>query len=344
MHVLRAHYKLSMQPFGVTPDPTFLYLGATHREAMASLLHGIRAQTGFTALIAAPGMGKTTLLFNLLHILKGTAQTAFLFQTLCRPGGFLNALLADLGIVDNGKNIGRMHARLNEYLLQESHKGRQVVAVIDEAQNLNEQVLEVVRMLSNFETSSRKLLHVVLAGQPQLAEKLNLDSLTQLRQRISIVARLAPLNAQETREYIEHRLRVAGYSSNKPLFTDQAYAVIAEQSQGIPRNINTLCFNAMSLGCALKRQIADDSILQEIISDLDLRTIAASAQTSGKRRVSASHSEGGMYVFAKQRIQAVLQQMRTVTTPLCNRAEREIQSAPELTLAPFELAQQKVAR
>lgn len=344
MQVLRDHYKLSMQPFGVTPDPIFLYLSATHREAMASLLHGIGSQTGFTALIAAPGMGKTTLLFNLLQLLKGNTQTAFLFQTLCRPGGFLNALLADLGIVDNGRNIGRMHAKLNEYLLEESRKGRRVVIVVDEAQNLNEQVLEVVRMLSNFETSSRKLLHVVLAGQPQLAEKLNLPGLTQLRQRISIVARLAPLNAAETRAYINHRLRVAGYSSSKSLFTNQAYALIAEQSQGIPRNINTLCFNAMSLGCALKRQVVDEWMLQEIISDLDLGTAAAPAEKNGKCSVRASHSGRGIHVLAKQGIQALLQRMQTVLALLRNREGRDIPSAPEPVLAPFKLAQPRVER
>lgn len=268
-----AHFKLSVQPFGVTPDPRFLYLGPTHREALASLLHGIRSGRGFTALIAAPGMGKTTLLFNLLRSLKDYTKTAFLFQTLCGPGEFINGLVADLGIDDDGKNITRMQAKLNEYLLRESYLGRQVVVIIDEAQNLDEQVLEVVRMLSNFETANKKLLHVVLAGQPQLAVKLSSRSLTQLRQRISIVARLAPLNGDEIRAYIEHRLRVAGAASEKPFFSGKAYAMIAEQSGGIPRNINNLCFNSMSLACALQRPRVDASMVQETINDLDLRAI-----------------------------------------------------------------------
>jgi general secretion pathway protein A len=279
--MLREYYNLSLQPFGVTPDPTFLYLSPTHGEAMATLLHGIRSQTGFTALIATPGMGKTTLLFSLLHILKSrNTRTAFLFQPLHRPNEFLHALLTDLGIADDGENMARMHAKLNEYLLRESQDGRQVVVVIDEAQNLNEDIFEAVRTLSNFETSSRKLLHVVLAGQPQLAAKLSSDSLIQLRQRISMVARLAPLNAQETRDYIEHRLKVAGYSSEAPLFSDSAFAMIAEQSQGIPRNINNLCFNSMTLGCALKRTTVDESMVQESINDLDLGTIASPAKQS----------------------------------------------------------------
>ena len=256
--MLTEYYKLAVQPFGVTPDPRFLYLSATHGEAMASLLHGIRSARGFIALIAAPGMGKTTLLLSLQHTLKSNTKTVYLFQTMCEEAEFLNALLGDLGIKYDGKSVTRMYAKLNEYLLLEARNGRQVVVILDEAQSLDEQVLEAVRMLSNFETASNKLLQVVLSGQPHLAEKLSSGRLTQLRQRISIVARLAPLNAQETRDYIEHRLKVAGHASGSALFTDAAYAAIAEHAQGIPRNINNLCFNAMSLGCALKRSVVDE--------------------------------------------------------------------------------------
>jgi general secretion pathway protein A len=268
--MLLKHFKLDTQPFGVTPDPRFLYFGPSHREAMASLIHGILSGRGFTALIAEPGMGKTTLLFNLLDMLKGSAKTAFLFQTLCGPREFLRALLADLGIEESSNVITRMHAKLNEYLLQESRQGSQLVLVIDEAQNLDERTLEVVRMLSNFETSDKKLMQVVLAGQPQLAQKLASDRLSQLRQRISIVARLTAFNPEDTCAYIEHRLRVAGFVSNEPLFTNRAYEMIAEYSCGIPRNINNLCFNAMSLGCATRQVPLDDSVIQEVVQDLEL--------------------------------------------------------------------------
>jgi type II secretory pathway predicted ATPase ExeA len=282
--MLLGYYKLEAQPFGVTPDPKFLYFSSTHREAMASVLHGILSGRGFTALIAEPGMGKTTLLFNLLHILKGIAKTAFLFQTLCGPREFLRALLADLGIEDDGQDLTMMHAKLNEYLLGQREQGQQVVVIIDEAQNLDEQVLELVRMLSNFETANQKLMHVVLAGQPQLARKLEAENLTQLRQRISIVARLAPFDANDTRGYIEHRLKLAGFSSSKSLFTNQAYAKIAEYSRGNPRNINNLCFNGMSLACALKRPAVDASMVQETIDDLDLQTLVRPPLKARKKR------------------------------------------------------------
>jgi type II secretory pathway predicted ATPase ExeA len=282
------HFKLSVQPFGVTPDPRFLYLSGTHSEALASLLYGIQSGRGFTALIAAPGMGKTTLLFRLLGLLPRDVKTAFLFQTLCTPTEFLRALLNELEIIDEGVDVARMHAELNAYLLRESKNGHQVVVVIDEAQNLDESVLEMVRMLSNFETPAKKLMHIVLAGQPQLAEKLASERLIQLWQRISILARLAPFSAAETRGYIGHRLKVAGSASEKPLFSEKAYTMIAEHSGGIPRNINNLCFNSMSVACALQRASVDALIVQEAINDLDLKAIASPKTSSAPHQSQPS--------------------------------------------------------
>ena len=179
-------------------------------------------------------------------------------------------MLVDLGIEDDGGDLVQLQARMNQALLQHSTSGKRFVVVIDEAQNLDEGVLEVVRMLSNFETPREKLMQIVLAGQPQLAKRLALPSMEQLRQRISIVARLMPLNEVETKAYIEHRLSVAGYTSPKPLFTDRAYAMLAKHSGGIPRNINNLCFNAMSLGCVRRQETIDRDVVKEVLTDLDL--------------------------------------------------------------------------
>jgi hypothetical protein len=183
----------------------------------------------------------------------------------------MRSLLADLGIPDAGNDVAAMQLKLNDVLLRETSSGKKVVIVIDEAQALSEEVLEVLRMLSNFETSREKLVHIVLAGQPQLADRLASSSMIQFRQRISIVARLNPFDAAETRAYIEHRLRVAGHKGWRAIFTDHAYALIAKHSQGIPRNINNLCFNAMSLGCALGQRSIGPSVIYEVLSDLDLR-------------------------------------------------------------------------
>jgi len=277
------HFKLKVQPFGVTPDVRFLYLSRTHREAIASLLYGIHACRGFAALIAPPGMGKTTVLLRVLGLVGENARTAFLFQTLCGPEQFLRSLLTDLDIDHEGGDVAQMHAKLNAYLLQESKAGRQVIVVIDEAQNLDDSVLELVRMLSNFETPGRKLMHLILCGQSQLAERLAAERLTQLRQRISIIARLTPFSADETREYIDHRLRVAGASVENSIFSRQAYAMIAAQSGGIPRNVNNLCFNSMSLACAEGKTRVDASMVRETMDDLNLATLIAAKADSVRR-------------------------------------------------------------
>lgn len=265
-------YKLSEQPFGVTPDPRYLYLSHVHREALASLHYGVVERRGFTALIASPGLGKTTLLFDFLSKISDSARTVFLFQSQCNPRSFLRNLLEDLRIPCEGGDIGQMQRQLNGCLISESKAGRRLIVIIDEAQNLDESVLEFVRTLSNFETSSEKLLHCILTGQPRLAEILAKPRLEQLRQRISILARLHPLNLQDTQRYIEHRLRVAGYDSRNTLFTKRALTTIFQQSHGIPRNINKLCFNAMCLGCVAKIRTIDADVIGEVLRDLDLQS------------------------------------------------------------------------
>jgi type II secretory pathway predicted ATPase ExeA/phage tail protein X len=264
------YYKLREQPFGVTPDPRYLYLSSTHREALASLVYGIEAQRGFMALVAQPGMGKTTLLFQLLRRLENSARTVFIFQTQCNSRDFLRSLLTDVGVEVVGGDLAGMQSKLNEVLLRESRAGRTVVVVVDEAQNLEPPVLEVLRMLSNFETPREKLMQIVLAGQPQFAKILMTPALLQLRQRVSILSRLEPFTPEETSRYIDHRLRAAGYDLAVPLFTRQARVMIAEYAEGIPRNINNVCFHALSVGCALKKRTVDREVINEVLDDLSL--------------------------------------------------------------------------
>ena len=263
------HFGLREQPFGITPDPHFLYFSRSHLEALASLFYGIKTRRGFMALVAKPGMGKTTLLFHLLERLRSCARTAFLFEGHTDPQDFLRSLMADLGVSDQDNDLGRMRGKFNEVLIRELHAGRRVIVVIDEAQNLDDSVFETVRMLSNFEVPGTKLMEIVLAGQPQLADKLASRNLVQLRQRISIVSKLNQFNASETEAYIDHRLRIAGYCG-KPLFTAEALAIIHSHSEGIPRNINNLCFHAATLGFANGQKTIDASILNEVLEDLDL--------------------------------------------------------------------------
>jgi general secretion pathway protein A len=270
--MLLDYYKLAEQPFGVTPDSRFLYLGPNHREALASLVYGTESNRGFLALIAKPGMGKTSLLYHYLGYLRGKARTAFVFRTDCNSREFIRHLLLDLGIDAAGMDLPAMHEALNRLLTEEMHAGRRFVLIIDEAQNLDEKVLESVRLLSNFETPWMKLMQIVLAGQPQLADRLASPSMAQLRQRVSMVIRIDSLTPEEVNSYIDHRLSVAD-CENPTIFTAGARKLIAEHSEGIPRNINNLCFNAMSLGCALKRKRIDRDIIMDVIADLDLEPL-----------------------------------------------------------------------
>ena len=265
------YYNLREHPFGVTPDSKYLFLSPTHREALAAVTYGIEAGCGFVALIASPGLGKTTLLYHAMNQLREKARTVFLFQTVCTPMDLLRALLTGLGVREIKGTLIEMQLRLKDVLVEQYRLGKRVVVVIDEAQNLDDSVLELVRMLSNFETQREKLIQIVLSGQPQLAaEKIGSPELVQLRQRVSIVAHLKPFSAEETALYIEHRVRTAGYSLDAPLFARDALAVIVEYSEGIPRNINNLCFNSLSLACALRRKPIDADTVREVVADLNL--------------------------------------------------------------------------
>jgi general secretion pathway protein A len=266
--MLSHYFGFQQQPFGINPDPQYLYQSDAHREALASLHYGFYSNRGFTALIAPPGMGKTTLLFRFLEDIRNSARTVFLFDTQCEPRELFGYILRDLDIAP-GRDAAEMHEQLNEVLVAEALAGRKFVVVIDEAQNLSDAALEMVRLLTNFETPQAKLMQIVLAGQPQLFNTLKKPSLLQLRQRISTFCRLDPLSAEETFALINYRLKRAGYKG-EPLFTKDALNLIAEASHGIPRTINNLCFNALSVCAALKRKQVDDNMVAEAIADLQL--------------------------------------------------------------------------
>lgn len=292
------YYGLKEQPFGVTPDPRYLYETPARQEALAGLVYGIETGRGFMALVGPPGTGKTTLLFELLDRLHDSARTAFLFQTQCNSRELFHYLLSDLGVDPRGQNLAEMHTQLNEMLLAEAKAGRHFVMIIDEAQDLEESTLETVRLLSNFETARAKLLQIILAGQPRLAEKLSSRGLLQLRQRISILSHLEPFAAAEVSDYISHRLRVAGYQG-PPLFTSEALAMIFSLSQGIPRDVNNLCFNALSLGYALEQKVIDQTLIEEVSRDLNLGPLVA--PPPGAAETPASSAGGRAVLVGAQR-------------------------------------------
>ncbi len=301
-------YDLREQPFGVTPDPRFLYLSSSHKEALASLVYGVEEGRGFASLIAPPGLGKTTLLFELMDQFREVVTPVLLFQSISTPQELLRVILFHLGAKKLGADLTLLQLMLNKILIEKSRAGKPVLVVIDEAQNLSTAVLEQIRMLSNFETPRKKLIHIILTGQPQLSQRLLSAELIQLRQRLSVMATLQTLTVKETALYIDHRIRAAGRTHTDGIFTDRALALIAAQSGGVPRNINNLCFNALSLGYVFKRSTIDDLILREVIRDLgkmvDTQTLELTIATdTGETPVQSTRPRSYVdYFFRASRV------------------------------------------
>lgn len=265
------HFSFQEDPFRVNPDARYLFPSRTHLQALSSLESGFYNNRGFIAMIAPPGMGKTTLLYRFLEDTKDTARSTFIFDidAECKPRDFVGYILRDFGITP-ASSSSEMHKQLSEALVKETEAGRKCVVVIDEAQNLSDAVLERVRLLTNFENSQGKLLQIILSGQPQLTDKLMHASLVQLRQRVSTICRLDLLTPQETKDYIDYRLQQAGYSG-EALFTEEALDLIAEVGGGTPRTINNLCYNSLSLCSEMQLRQVDEDMVAKVAEDMELR-------------------------------------------------------------------------
>jgi type II secretory pathway predicted ATPase ExeA len=279
-------FGFTKKPFNVTPDPNLLFMTDSHQEALASLLYGIRERRGFISVSGEVGTGKTTLLNYLLTILDKNIKTIFIFQTHIPFEDILKLILQDLDLpIDDGSKISMLR-RLHEYLVKLYERKENLAILIDEAQNLSEDVLEELRMLSNIETGEAKLFQMVLVGQPELEGKLNSDRLRQLRQRIGIRRQIRPLTEDESRQYIEDRLQKMG-SRCEEIFTDEALDLVCRHAAGIFRQINIICDNAFLIGYALKRKPIDDTIIREVLGDLGM-TLPKEALPP--RRVSSPES------------------------------------------------------
>jgi type II secretory pathway predicted ATPase ExeA len=285
-HLLyRTHFGLREAPFNITPDPSFLYLSASHREGLAQLSYGIRARKGFVVLTGEVGTGKTTLIHALLNDLNGSTQTALIFSTIVSPADLLRSVCEEFGLVEPKRPLKEIHdylVSLNEFLLESYRKGENCALIIDEAQNLSAEVLESIRLLSNFETSKDKLLQILLVGQPELAVRLNSPELRQLKQRVMLRHHLRALSLQECCEYVSNRMKVAG--GDKSIFTPNALESIHSYSGGIPRIVNVLCDNALLTGYALGRKEIDTGIIREAAEDLNI-TVNTEARLRPIRQV-----------------------------------------------------------
>ncbi len=261
-------YGLREAPFSPTPDPKFLFQSTRHREALAQLLYGVREKKGFIVLSGEIGTGKTTLLRTLLERLDGMTPVAYVHNSALGIEGLLEYILNDWGAKSQAQTQAQRLIELNEFLIEQHREGRSPVIVVDEAQNLSIETLEAVRLLSNFETTSQKLMQILLVGQPELRDKLNAPELRQLKQRIGLRCHIGPLSPEETRLYVRHRLRVAG-ATDAGIFTDAAIQKIADYSNGTPRVINIVCDHCLLSGYADSKRRIDAGMVQEAIEYLE---------------------------------------------------------------------------
>ena len=261
-------YGLNEKPFNATPDPRFLYLSPGHREALAQLQYGTQERKGFMVLTGKVGTGKTTLLQALRRRLDGDTAVSYVFNSTLPFDGILEYVLEDLGITKPEESQVRRLIALNNFLIERERAGQNTVLVIDEAQNLDAATLEQIRLLSNFETATSKLLQILLVGQPELKAKLDLPELRQLKQRVGLRCQIPPLTPQETHQYIRNRLRVAG-ARDMALFDEAAVDRIMEYSGGIPRVINILGDHCLLFGYADRKRRIDGQAVNEAIEYLE---------------------------------------------------------------------------
>lgn len=269
--VYQKYFGFSQRPFNITPDPSFLYRSSCHKEALAQLSYGVRARKGFIVLTGEVGTGKTTLINALLAELNSKTQTALVFNLITTPIDLLRYVCDDYGLTNPRTSLSDIHdylILLNDYLLKKYRSGENCALIIDEAQNLSSEVLESIRLLSNFETSKDKLLQILLVGQPELSDRLNSQELRQLKQRVALRHHLRSLTAKECEEYILCRLAIA--NGDPRIFTREALEAVYVYSKGIPRVINVLGDNALLTAYALGKKRVDGVIIKEVAEDFCL--------------------------------------------------------------------------
>ena len=313
-------YGLRANPFNVNPDPRYLFLTRHTEEALACLTYGIQSRKGFVLLTGEVGTGKTTLINKLLEWLRlQQVATAFIFNSRLNVPQFLDYLMADFGIPCDSKAKSQVLLRLYNWLLDRYRAGETAVLIVDEAQNLSEEVLEEIRMLTNLETFTEKLLQIVLVGQPELEQKLKQPQLRQLRQRLTLRAKTYALTPDETKAYVQQRLRIAG-SNGQPIFEPEALAAIHRYALGIPRVINLLCEHCLVSAFVDQQKIVAPTVVDGVARDFDL----GDNTTSGALTVPAVASNAGAEPGKFDLVEA----LRSLAT-LADRLKQEEKDVPD---------------
>lgn len=263
-------YDLQKEPFQITPDPSFLYLSHVHKEALASIIYGVEKRKGFVLITGAVGVGKTTILRAYLEKAEAkNLRIIYVFNSNISYSNLLRYVFSELDIVPQSGEICHMVSQLHQKLLDEYREGRNVLLLIDEAQNMPIDTLENLRMLSNFETATEKLIQIVFSAQPEFEKTLNLDELKQLKQRIAVKATIYPFTTDEGVTYIHHRLKTAGHKE-KLIFSDGALKEIVKAARGIPRVINVLCDNSLITAFGYGKKRIGVGIVREITRDFGM--------------------------------------------------------------------------
>lgn len=270
-------YGFKEAPFNMTPSSRFFYESAKHQEALSTLIYAIESRKGFVVITGEIGSGKTTVCRTLLNKLDPGTRTALITNTHISGKDLLGTILEDLEVEYTPGSKSRLLAQLNQYLIEQLRSDRNVVLIIDEAQNLKPAVLEEVRMLSNLETENEKLIQILFLGQPELKTKLALPGLEQLRQRIAVYYHLTPLSEEDTRHYVRHRLKTAG-AGDRAYFTDEAMDLIYQFSKGVPRLINQICDSALLTGFIYEKEIVDGKLMHEVMEESPLRQISGTVK------------------------------------------------------------------
>ncbi len=286
-----AYFGFRESPFNLSPDPEFLYMSPQHEEALANLIYGVRSRKGFIVLTGEVGTGKTTMLECLRDFLDSQQyEFAFIFNSRLTPAQFFEMIAYDLDLKCDRKSKTEVLFALNSLLLEQAEKNRTCVLIVDEAHNLEWDVLEEIRLLGNMENRVGKLLQIVLAGQPELDRKLDAPNLRQLKQRVVLRCSVNPLSAEQTLEYVKERMARAGVQEQQ-IFPEELLLELYTRTHGIPRLINAVCDNLLVTAFAMEQKVATLPMLDEVCKDLRLEWLGSSRERRGRSRFGISEEQ-----------------------------------------------------